>query len=31
MNMKLEQFLTSFRIKETVFISDDESQDKSQK
>ena len=29
MNMKLEQFLPSFRIKETIFISDDESQDES--
>ena len=29
MNLKLEQFLPSFRIKETIFISDDESQDES--
>ena len=27
MNIKLEQFLPSFGIKETIFISDDESQD----
>ena len=27
MNIKLEQFLPSFGIKETIFISDDESKD----